>query len=81
MEEVECIGQWHEGSTKYFVGKITSDRALTPEDQYRCFAWEKSRSDSDSLDYRMGQSGDATCNGVFTANDGSKTLKIKKGQF
>ncbi|KAK7085683.1 hypothetical protein SK128_011445, partial [Halocaridina rubra] len=77
-EEVECIGHWKEGSTRYFVGRREGGRALTDEDRYRCYAWERERESESHLDYRMAQSGDATCNGVFSANDGSKTLKISK---
>ncbi|KAK8722897.1 hypothetical protein OTU49_012111, partial [Cherax quadricarinatus] len=78
VEEVECIGHWKEGSTRYFVGRLEGSRALTDEDRYRCFAWERAREAEDNIDYRMAQSGDATCNGVFSAYDGSKTLRIKK---
>lgn len=78
VEEVECIGHWKEGSTRYFVGQLEASRALTDEDRYRCFAWERAREAEDNIDYRMAQSGDATCNGVFSAYDGSKTMRIKK---
>ncbi|XP_063861468.1 uncharacterized protein LOC135101443 isoform X3 [Scylla paramamosain] len=78
--EVECIGHWKEGSTRYFVGRLKGRRAVTDEDRYRCFAWERVRSDKDPLDYRMAQSGDATCNGVFSAYDGAKNLRISKAR-
>ncbi|XP_071546084.1 LOW QUALITY PROTEIN: uncharacterized protein [Panulirus ornatus] len=77
-EEVECIGQWKEGSTRYFVGRLEGRRAVTDEDRYRCFAWERARGQETHLDYHMAQSGDATCNGVFSAHDGSRTLRISK---
>lgn len=75
---VECIGHWKEGSTRYFVGRLEGRRAVTDEDRYRCFAWERGRNEKDKTDYRMAQSGDATCNGVFSAYDGAKNLRIKK---
>ncbi|XP_064121034.1 uncharacterized protein LOC135225640 isoform X3 [Macrobrachium nipponense] len=78
VEEVECIGHWNEGSTRYFVGRLEGGRAVTDEDRYRCYAWERERESESHLDYRMAQSGDATCNGVFSAYDGSKTLKLRK---
>lgn len=79
--EVECIGHWKEGSTRYFVGRLEGRRAVTDEDRYRCFAWERVRDNKDPLDYRMAQSGDATCNGVFSAYDGAKNLRISKGKL
>ena len=78
---MECIGHWKEGSTRYFVGRLKGRRAVTDEDRYRCFAWERVRNDKDPLDYRMAQSGDATCNGVFSAYDGAKNLRIRKGKL
>ncbi|XP_063611783.1 uncharacterized protein LOC134785377 [Penaeus indicus] len=76
VQEVECIGHWKEGSTRYFVGRLEGRRA--DEDRYRCFAWERAREVEGRVDYHMALSGDATCNGVFSAHDGSTTLKIKK---
>ncbi|XP_018011812.1 uncharacterized protein LOC108669039 [Hyalella azteca] len=75
--KLECIGEWKEGTTKYFVGRIDSRKALTDEDKYRCFAWEHSR-EKDLYDYKMAQSEDATCNGVPSASDGAVILQIKK---
>ncbi|KAK4288137.1 hypothetical protein Pmani_038819, partial [Petrolisthes manimaculis] len=51
---------------------------LSEEDKFRCFAWERARETEPKLAYRMAQSGDATCNGVFSAYDGAKTLKISR---
>ncbi|ROT83957.1 hypothetical protein C7M84_022867 [Penaeus vannamei] len=39
VQEVECIGHWKEGSTRYFVGRLEGRRA--DEDRYRCFAWRE----------------------------------------
>ncbi|CAL4153577.1 unnamed protein product, partial [Meganyctiphanes norvegica] len=78
VEEVQCLGHWKEGSTRYFVGYVTYRMSVTDEDKYRCFAWEKARPGETHLDYRMAMSGDATCNGVFSAFDGSRTLEIRK---
>ncbi|XP_042217692.1 uncharacterized protein LOC121863236 isoform X2 [Homarus americanus] len=78
VEEVECIGHWKEGSTRYFVGRLDVSRTLTDEDRYRCFGWERARENEANIDYHLAQSFDATCNGVFPPFDGSKTLRIKK---
>ncbi|KAF2352658.1 hypothetical protein FHG87_016585 [Trinorchestia longiramus] len=76
--KLECIGEWKEGTTKYFVGRIDSRKALTDEDKYRCFAWEHSR-EKGLYDFKMAQSEDATCNGVPSASDGAVILQIRKG--
>lgn len=60
------------------MGRLEGRRA--DEDRYRCFAWERAREADSRVDYHMALSGDATCNGVFSAHDGSTTLKIKKGK-
>lgn len=33
---------------------------------------------SNSIDYRVAQSGDATCNGLFSATEGSRTMTLRK---
>lgn len=36
--------------------------------------------DSD-VDYRVAQSGDATCNGLFSATEGSRTMTLRRGMI
>lgn len=31
------------------------------------------------VEYRVAQSGDATCNGLFSATEGSRTMALKRG--
>lgn len=31
------------------------------------------------IEYRVAQSGDATCNGLFSATEGSRTMALKRG--
>lgn len=55
--------------------------ALSNEDRYRCFVYEKVTPDSlEDVDYRVAQSGDATCNGLFSATEGSRTMILRKGE-
>ena len=32
------------------------------------------------IEYRVAQSGDATCNGLFSATEGSRTMALKRGK-
>jgi hypothetical protein len=34
----------------------------------------------DGIDYRVAQSGDATCNGLFSPMEGSRTMTLRKGE-
>ncbi|CAG0892254.1 unnamed protein product [Darwinula stevensoni] len=76
VEDVECIAQWKEGATRYLVGVVTHSRATSYEDSYRCFVYEESLEPSEEIDFRIAQSGDATCNGLFSAYEGSRTLRL-----
>jgi hypothetical protein len=35
----------------------------------------------DDVDYRVAQSGDATCNGLFSPMEGSRTMTLRKGKY
>ncbi|KAJ8981675.1 hypothetical protein NQ317_017296 [Molorchus minor] len=81
VEELECLAVWKEGSSRYLVGKIHHSHATSNEDRFRCFVYEKASMASEALDgvdYRVAQSGDATCNGLFSAIEGSRTMTLKK---
>lgn len=41
MEELECLATWNEGNARYLVGKMNHRHAITSEDRYRCFVYEK----------------------------------------
>lgn len=82
VEELECLAVWKEGSSRYLVGKLHHNHATSNEDRFRCFVYEKSSATSeidDRVDYRVAQSGDATCNGLFSATEGSRTMTLRKG--
>ena len=77
MEELECIADWKEGSYKYLVGKLHHKSATSDEDKFRCFVIEKNNSDHIES-YNIGQSGDASCDLLFSPRDGLRTFKIRK---
>lgn len=85
VEELECLAAWKEGSLRFLVGKLHHNHATSNEDRYRCFVYEKTNSissasvkDGDDVEYRVAQSGDATCNGLFSATEGSRTMALKR---
>ncbi|XP_060533558.1 uncharacterized protein LOC132706308 isoform X2 [Cylas formicarius] len=78
VEELVCLATWKEGSTKYLIGKISQGnrRSLTTdEDQYRCFIYQRGTEHGKTV-YYVAQSGDATCSGVQSATEGSRTMKL-----
>ena len=78
MEELVCLATWKEGSTRYLIGRISQGNRrnlISDEDQYRCFIYQKNTENSKSV-YNVAQSGDATCNGLQNAFEGSRTMKL-----
>lgn len=76
-----CVATWKEGSTRYLLGRISqlNRRSLTTdEDQYRCFIYQR-KDEGGKTVYNIAQSGDATCNGVQNAFEGSRTMKFITG--
>lgn len=59
------------------MGKLNHNLATSDEDKFRCFIIEKNNTDSVES-YNIGQSGDASCDGLFTPKDGLRTFKIRK---
>lgn len=76
VEELECFAEWKEGSYRYLVGKLHHDSAKTDEDKFRCFVFDKIKDAPEG--YEIAQSGDATCDGLVSPKDGSRTMKIHK---
>ncbi len=58
------------------MGKLHHDSAKTDEDKFRCFVFDKIKDEPEG--YEIAQSGDATCDGLLTPKDGSRTMKIHK---
>ncbi|GBP54054.1 hypothetical protein EVAR_85357_1 [Eumeta japonica] len=88
LEELECLATWKEGSLRFLVGKLHHNHATSNEDRYRCFVYERTnngmasggvvKESGDGVEYRVAQSGDATCNGLFSATEGSRTMALKR---
>lgn len=89
VEELECLATWKEGSLRYLVGKLHHNHATSNEDRYRCFVYEKTNGiasgsgmkedpSTGDVEYRVAQSGDATCNGLSSATEGSRTMALKR---
>ncbi|XP_066961603.1 uncharacterized protein [Macrobrachium rosenbergii] len=77
-EELECLGSWKEGSNHYLVGKIGHKHANNDEDRYRCFIYERPHRKEDTHTWNLAQSADATCQGLISALEGSKTMKLSR---
>ncbi|XP_047513215.1 uncharacterized protein LOC125055053 [Pieris napi] len=79
VEELVCLATWKEGSTRYLVGQISQvqrrNTIASDEDTYRCFIYKGLHGDK-STSYIIAQSGDATCNGLSSPTDGSRTMKL-----
>lgn len=82
-EELVCLANWKDGSTRYLVGKLQRGRSTSDEDKYRCFVYEKSKEGDNAKNhgYALAQSGDATCNGLSSPTEGSRTMKLQKVQL
>jgi len=76
VEELLCLATWKDGSTKYMIGKLEHTPTSSDEEKYRCFVVGKSIGSS----FEMAQSGDATCNGMSSPTDGSRTMKFIRGK-
>lgn len=78
VEELVCLATWKEGSTRYLMGRIAQGNRrnlISDEDQYRCFIYQRTTEGSKTV-YNIAQSGDATCNGLQNAFEGSRTIKL-----
>lgn len=77
-EKLECQASWRDGSRHFMVGKLDHPHAANDEDKFRCFVYEYKDVLRPSEGIYLAQSGDATCNGLFSPHEGSRTLKLKK---
>lgn len=82
-EQLECLATWKEGSLRYLMGRVQHQGAISDEDRYRCFVYEKLASSNASERHRttilLAQSGDASCSGLTSPTEGSRTLRLTKG--
>ncbi|GFG35566.1 hypothetical protein Cfor_00062, partial [Coptotermes formosanus] len=80
VEELVCLASWKDGSTRYLVGTVHHAMVHSNEDRYRCFVYERSQGQGQEkhVTYDVAQSGDATCNGLLSAKEGSRTMRLTK---
>jgi hypothetical protein len=74
---MECLATWKEGSTQYLVARLNGIGMVNDEGRYRCFVYAKSGNST----WNLAQSGDASCNGLTSAIDGAKTLKMIQSKY
>ncbi|XP_022186268.2 uncharacterized protein LOC111045223 isoform X2 [Nilaparvata lugens] len=76
LEEMVCLATWKDGSDRFLVAKLEMEHKLAApdEDKYRCFLYERKFNG----EYDVAQSGDATCNGLQSTRDGSKTMTLSR---
>ena len=79
-QKLECQASWRDGSRHFMVGKLDYLHATTDEDKFRCFVYEYKDPLRPSEGLHLAQSGDATCNGLVSLHDGSRTLNLKTGK-
>lgn len=41
MEELTCLAAWKDGNSRYLVGLVSHHHAVSNEERYRCFVYEK----------------------------------------
>ncbi|XP_055612727.1 uncharacterized protein LOC129759337 isoform X2 [Uranotaenia lowii] len=81
VEELTCLAWWKDGNSRYLVGLVSHHHATTNEDRFRCFVYEKisgSGAANADAEYKLAQSGDATCNGLESAEVGSRIMTLKR---
>ncbi|CAG0886019.1 unnamed protein product [Cyprideis torosa] len=78
-EELECLATWREGSLEYLMGRLKKSGSSfrEDEDEFRCFVYEKGHgARSRGADILLAQSGDASCNGIYSAAEGPLVMKL-----
>ncbi|XP_053692023.1 uncharacterized protein LOC128740494 isoform X2 [Sabethes cyaneus] len=81
VEELTCLAWWKDGNSRYLVGLVSHYHATSNEDRFRCFVYEKisgSGAANADAEYKLAQSGDATCNGLESAEVGSRIMTLKR---
>ncbi|CAH0387720.1 unnamed protein product [Bemisia tabaci] len=79
VEELECLADWKDGSSRYLVGRLEHKTASSDEDKYRCFMWEVNTENGNHF-YQVAQSGDASCSGILSPTEGSRTIKLSRSK-
>ncbi|GFT35160.1 uncharacterized protein NPIL_328321 [Nephila pilipes] len=80
VEELSCLAVWKEGSAHYLVGKMSNEKhhnlPFTDDNSYRCFVFDYPEKGG----IQMSQSADATCDGLVSPWEGSRTMKLIKSK-
>ena len=79
---MSCLATWKEGSSRYLVALMNHSHVYTDESRYRCFVYQRQRQshhgDSKEAVYKMAQSNQASCLGLWSVDEGYKTFTLKK---
>ena len=84
---MSCLAQWKEGSSRYLVAMMNHSHVYTDEARYRCFVFQKqqpggkrgsSSSSKGETVFKMAQSNQASCLGLWSVDEGYKTFTLKK---
>lgn len=46
VEELTCLATWKDGNAHYIVGTLSHSRAVSNEERFRCFVYEKINANS-----------------------------------
>lgn len=50
VEELTCLATWRDGNSRYLVGLVSHHHAVSNEERYRCFVYEKILSNGKLID-------------------------------
>ena len=79
---MSCLATWKEGSSRYLVALMNHSHVYTDESRYRCFVYRRTRHHDDADDtgtvYKMAQSSQASCLGLWNVDEGYRTYKLTK---
>lgn len=83
VEELTCLATWKDGNSRYLVGLVSHHHATSNEERYRCFVYEKMAGSGGSkeAEYKLAQSGDATCNGLDSAEVSGEVVDREGGKL
>lgn len=79
-EELQCLATWKDGRNKYLVGTVKTfgRSSVTYEETFRCFLYE-THHQTGKTTYVLAQSGDSTCSALNSVGEGSKQIRLTKG--
>ena len=82
---MSCLATWKEGSSRYLVALMNHSHVYTDESRNRCFVYQRQRQshhgDSKEAVYKMAQSNQASCLGLWSVDEGYKTFTLKKREL